>query len=95
MPMASSLRRGDQVTWETSQGRTEGVVKKKLTGRSKIKTHQVSASKQNPEYLVVSSRSGKPAAHKAESLRKGAPKNGASKKGVSKKRASKKAAAKK
>jgi hypothetical protein len=74
MPMASSLKRGDQVTWETSQGTTSGIVKKKLTGPSKIKTHRVAASKQDPEYLVVSSRSGKPAAHRAEGLHKAASK---------------------
>ncbi len=77
--MASSLKRGDHVTWESSQGKTSGVVKKKLTKPLKIKTHRVAASKQNPEYLVVSSGSGKPAAHRAKGLSKTASKKTAKK----------------
>ncbi len=65
-----TLKPGDKVEWETSQGTTQGMVKKKLTAPMKIKTHQVSASKGSPEYLVVSGKSGKPAAHKASSLKK-------------------------
>jgi hypothetical protein len=64
------LRPGAKVTWNTSRGRTVGVVVKKLTGTSKIKTHKVSASKQNPEYLVKSAKTGARAAHKAQALKK-------------------------
>jgi hypothetical protein len=64
------LKPGDKVTWNTSQGRTTGVIEKKVTGQSKIKTHQVSASKQNPEFIVKSLKSGKKAAHKPKALRK-------------------------
>ena len=56
--------------WNSSQGQTEGTVKKKLTSPTKIKGHKVAASKANPEYLVVSSQSGKEAAHKPEALNK-------------------------
>ena len=65
-----SLQKGDHVEWETSQGATSGTVEKKLTSPTKIKGHKVAASKENPEYLVKSDKSGKPAAHKAESLKK-------------------------
>lgn len=65
-----SLKVGDQVEWETSQGKTSGVVKKKLTSPSKIKDHEVAASKENPEYLVETDKSKKQAAHKAEALKK-------------------------
>lgn len=68
--MADSLKKGDKVEWETSQGKTSGTVKKKLTSPTDIKGHHVAASKDNPEYLVESEKSGKPAAHKAESLKK-------------------------
>lgn len=64
------LKPGDEVSWNTSQGRTRGVVEKKLTSNTRIKTHKVSASKENPEYLVRSKKSGKKAAHKPDALKK-------------------------
>lgn len=68
--MAENLKKGDKVEWETSQGKTNGTVKKKLTSETKIKDHKVAASKDNPEYLVETEKSGKEAAHKPESLKK-------------------------
>ena len=68
--MPKNLKKGDKVEWETSQGKTEGTVKKKLTAPTKIKKHKVAASKDDPEYLVESDKSGKEAAHKPESLEK-------------------------
>lgn len=64
------LKQGDQVEWKTSQGKTEGTVEEKLTEPTEIKGHHVAASKENPEYLVKSDKSGKEAAHKPESLKK-------------------------
>ena len=68
--MSDNLKKGDKVEWDTSQGKTEGVVEKKLTEPTDIKKHHVAASKENPEYLVKSDKSGKEAAHKPEELRK-------------------------
>ncbi|HEY9666240.1 MAG TPA: DUF2945 domain-containing protein [Coleofasciculaceae cyanobacterium] len=68
--MADSLKTGDQVEWKTSQGKTTGKIKKKLTSPTDIKGHHVAASADNPEYLVESDKSGKEAAHKPESLEK-------------------------
>lgn len=68
--MPDNLKKGDKVEWETSQGTTSGTVKKKLTSETKIKGHKVAASKDNPEYLVESEKSGKQAAHKPEALKK-------------------------
>ena len=65
-----SLRPGDRVSWQTSQGKTTGRVVKKATRPTKIKTHKVAASKKNPEYIVESEKSGKRAAHKATALKK-------------------------
>jgi hypothetical protein len=67
---SAGLKVGDKVEWETSQGKTSGKVKKKLTAPTKIKTHKVAASKDNPEYLVETDESGKQVAHKPESLKK-------------------------
>ena len=68
--MTDKLKAGDKVEWQTSQGKTTGTVKKKLTEPMDIKGHQVAASKDNPEYLVESSKSGKQAAHKPASIKK-------------------------
>jgi hypothetical protein len=65
-----NLRPGNKVSWNTSRGKTTGVIKKKLTHDTQIKTHKVSASKENPEYLVESEKSGKQAAHKPAALKK-------------------------
>ncbi|HEY9301609.1 MAG TPA: DUF2945 domain-containing protein [Phormidium sp.] len=66
--MTESIKKGDHVKWKTSQGETEGTVEKKLTSPTDIKGHHVAASKENPEYLVKSEKTGKEAAHKPESL---------------------------
>jgi hypothetical protein len=68
--MAKDLKKGDKVEWETSQGKTQGVVKKKLTSPTKIKDHKVAASEENPEFLVETIKSKKEAAHKPASLKK-------------------------
>ena len=68
--MAKTLKPGDQVEWQTSQGTTRGTVKKKLTAKTKIKSHVVAASKQDPQYLVESKKSGGFAAHKPGALKK-------------------------
>lgn len=68
--MADEFNKGDKVEWKTSQGKTHGEVKEKLTSPTDIKSHHVAASEDNPEYLVESDKSGKEAAHKPESLQK-------------------------
>jgi len=62
------LKQGDRVQWHTSQGATEGTVKKKLTEPTEVKGHHVAASQDHPEYLVESSKTGKEAAHQPETL---------------------------
>jgi plastocyanin len=68
--MAHTLKAGDKVQWESSQGTVHGTVKKKLTSPTDIKGHHVAASSEHPEYLVVSDKTGAEAAHKAEALKK-------------------------
>ncbi|MES2861877.1 MAG: DUF2945 domain-containing protein [Pseudomonadota bacterium] len=65
-----TFKAGDKVKWDHSQGTTEGKVVKKLTSPTKIKTHEVAASNDNPEYLVESGKTGAKAAHKPSELRK-------------------------
>lgn len=68
--MAKTLKPGDSVAWNTSQGKTHGTVVKRQTSPTKIKGHDVKASKDNPEYIVKSAKSGEKAAHKPEALTK-------------------------
>ena len=68
--MAKNLKVGDKVGWDSSGGHSTGKVVKKLTSPTKIKSHKVAASKDEPQYLVESEKSGKRAAHKADALTK-------------------------
>lgn len=67
---SKELHRGDKVVWHSLNGPSSGTVKKKVTRKTKIKSHTVDASPQEPQYLVASEKTGKAAAHKAKSLRK-------------------------
>jgi hypothetical protein len=64
------LKKGDKVSWNTSQGRTHGTVVKKQTSTTHIKGHKVAASDDNPEYVVKSDKSGDIAAHNPDALTK-------------------------
>ena len=68
--MADKFKTGDKVSWDSSQGEIEGTVEKKLTSPMQIKGHKVAASKDNPEYLVKSAKTGAEAAHKPGELKK-------------------------
>ncbi len=65
-----TFKAGDAVEWDHSQGTTEGKVIRKVTKPMQIKGHKVAASKDNPEYLVESDKTGARAAHKPDELRK-------------------------
>ena len=66
----SQFKPGDRVEWKTSQGKTSGRVVKKQRSPTKIKGHEVAASRTHPEYIVQSEKSGKKAAHQANALKK-------------------------
>jgi hypothetical protein len=68
--MTDTFKAGDKVHWHSPQGTVHGTVKKKLTAPTEIKGHHVAASKESPEYLVVSDKTGAEAAHKASALKK-------------------------
>ena len=65
-----TIQKGDKVSWNSSQGIVKGTVEKKLTSPMKIKSHEVKASADNPEYLVKSDKTGAEAAHKPGELKK-------------------------
>ena len=68
--MTNEFKVGDKVQWHSPQGTVTGVIKKKLVSPTDIKGHHVAASKDNPEYLVASDKTGAEAAHKPDALTK-------------------------
>lgn len=67
-----TLKKGDKVSWKSSGGTAHGKVVKKQTTPTKIKSHKVAASEDNPQYIVETDE-GKKAAHKAEALTRESP----------------------
>ena len=76
--MAKELRRGDRVEWNFGRGKAVGTIQRKLTAPTTIGRQKVAASRDDPRYLVRTERSGKEAAHKAQTLRKIGPRQGLS-----------------
>lgn len=68
--MTHPFKVGDKVQWHSPQGTVHGTIKKILTSPITIKGHEVAASPDNPEFLVVSDKTGAEAAHKASALEK-------------------------
>ena len=68
--MAKLPKKGDEVSWGTSQGATHGTVEKVVTSETKVKGHVAKATKDEPQVLVKSAKSGKQAVHKPEELKK-------------------------
>jgi Hypervirulence associated proteins TUDOR domain len=62
--------KGDQVTWQSHGSTAEGKVKKKITSDTEAGGRQVRASKDEPQYLVESDKSGGEAVHKPGALKK-------------------------
>jgi hypothetical protein len=70
MAQEKDLKSGDRVGWNSSGGHSTGKVVKKQTTPTRIKGHEVAASKDHPEFMVESDKSGKRAAHKPDALKK-------------------------
>jgi hypothetical protein len=68
--MAENLKKGDHVTWQSHGGEAEGEVEKKITSDTEAAGRTVRASKDEPQFLVKSEKSGGEAVHKPEALHK-------------------------
>ncbi len=66
------FKKGDKVEWSSHGSTVEGTVEKKLTKDedNKAAGRKVKASKDDPQYLVKSDKSGGEAAHKPGALKK-------------------------
>jgi hypothetical protein len=67
-----TFKKGDKVEWSSHGNTVEGTVEKKITKEedSKEAGRKVKASKDDPQYLVKSDKSGGEAAHKPGALKK-------------------------
>ena len=68
--MADKVKPGDKVSWDSSGGAAHGTVEKKVTSETKVKGHVAKASKEEPQFVVKSDKSGKEAVHKPDELKK-------------------------
>jgi hypothetical protein len=68
--MKGDFKVGDHVSWNSEAGRIRGTVQKKITGPTKFKTYIARASKEEPQYLVKSDKTGHLAMHKGVALRR-------------------------
>ena len=58
------------MSWNTSQGRTQGKIVEKKTKDFQFDGQKFTASADEPSYLIESEKSGARAAHKGSALRK-------------------------
>ena len=68
--MTKLPKKGDKVEWGASQGKVKGEVEKIATSDTKIKSHVAKATKEEPQVLVHSDKTGAKAVHKPEELKK-------------------------
>ncbi|MFC5731632.1 MULTISPECIES: DUF2945 domain-containing protein [Nocardioides] len=66
--MTQEFTKGDRVTWKSHGGTAEGEVVRKITEDAELAGRQVRASKDEPQYLVRSDKSGGEAVHKPSAL---------------------------
>ena len=68
--MAEKIRKGDQVTWKSHGSEATGKVEEKITDDTEAAGRKVRASRDDPQYLVKSDKSGGEAVHKPGALKK-------------------------
>ena len=68
--MTQRPKKGDKVEWGAAQGKIKGEVEKVVTSTTKIKGHVAEATKEKPQVLVHTDKTGAKAVHKPEELHK-------------------------
>lgn len=68
--MAKEFKVGDLVEWNSEAGRVQGIIKKKITKQITFKGYTVHASKEEPQYLIKSTKTDHLAMHKGSTLKK-------------------------
>jgi len=65
-----SFKKGDEVEWNSHGGKAVGKVVEKITSDTEAAGRTVKASKEEPQYLVESEKSGGTAVHKPGALKR-------------------------
>jgi hypothetical protein len=66
----ADFKKGDRVSWQSPGGTAVGTVERKLTEDTEAGGRSVRASKDEPQYLVRSEKSGGTAVHKPSALKR-------------------------
>ena len=66
----ADFKKGDRVKWKSHGGEAVGTVERKITEETEAGGRKVKASKDEPQYLVKSEKSGGTAVHKPGALTK-------------------------
>jgi hypothetical protein len=68
--MAEDIKKGDHVTWKSHGSETSGTVEVEITEDTKAARRTVRASKDDPQFVVKSDKSGGEAVHKPTALKR-------------------------
>ena len=66
----AEFKKGDKVEWNSHGSKAVGTVEKKITSETEAGGRKVKASKEEPQYLVKSEKSGGTAVQKPDALTK-------------------------
>jgi len=66
----ADFKKGDKVEWNSHGSKAVGTVEEKITSETEAGGRKVKASKEEPQYLVKSDKSGGTAVHKPDALTK-------------------------
>jgi hypothetical protein len=66
--MPEDFAKGDEVEWRSHGSQVAGQVEKKITKDTEAAGRTVRASKDDPQYLVKSDKTGREAVHKPSAL---------------------------
>jgi len=66
----AEFKKGDRVEWNSHGSKAVGTVEKKIASETEAGGRKVKASKEEPQYLVKSGKSGGTAVHKPGALTK-------------------------
>lgn len=66
----AEFKKGDDVSWQSHGNTVDGTVEKKITSETEEAGRKVKASKDDPQFLVKSDKTGKEAVHKPTALDK-------------------------
>jgi len=66
----AEFKKGDRVEWNSHGSKAVGTIEEKITSATEAGGRKVTASNEEPQYLVKSEKSGGTAVHKPDALKK-------------------------